>query len=79
MKGVAYLDIDLADPILKQAQIKTRYISGIGKLNDQLILLPDLASLLDDAKLNKQEEKCWHWLICWLNNVQLMQSRSGQY
>ena len=37
-------DIDFADPILKQAQIKTRYISGIGKLNDQLILLLDLAS-----------------------------------
>jgi len=58
VKGVVYLDIDFADPILKQAQIKTRYISGIGKLNDQLILLLDLASLLDDAKLNKQEEKC---------------------
>ena len=37
VKVWVYLDIDFADPILKQAQIKTRYISGIGKLNDQLI------------------------------------------
>lgn len=58
VKGVVYLNIDFDEPILKQAQIKTRYISGIGKLNDQLILLLDLASLLDDVKLNKQEEKC---------------------
>lgn len=58
VKGVVYLNIDSADPILKQAQIKTRYLSGIGKLNEQLILLLDLASLLDDVKLKKQEEKC---------------------
>ncbi len=58
VKGVVYLNIDIDDPILKQAQIKTRYLSGIGKLNEQLILLLDLASLLEDVKLNKQEEKC---------------------
>lgn len=53
VKGVIFLDSGVEEI----AAAPTQFISGIGRLDGELVLLLDLASLLDAAGgLNKQEE-----------------------